>query len=266
MALIKCPECGKEISSKAKMCIHCGYPMDEYKESQQETLQEEYDIYNPPLIEQKFQVIMTSYGINKNRVAEEMEDMKITSFDNAIKLFEKLPQCIHETYSYDESRKIKSSLSDIGADIKIKKIACQDTVKTIAFDTDLYCIQIPENENLPIDISEIRLNNRISSNIHYIDLLVTGLPLESAKLLYNILIQRNINCKLLKDSISENENVKMINYIKCHFTDDKIKCPKCGSTQITTGNKGYSLLTGFLGSNKTINRCARCGYSWEPRK
>ena len=26
MALIKCPECGNEISSSAKMCPHCGYP------------------------------------------------------------------------------------------------------------------------------------------------------------------------------------------------------------------------------------------------
>ena len=28
MALINCPECGKEISDKAPACIHCGYPMD----------------------------------------------------------------------------------------------------------------------------------------------------------------------------------------------------------------------------------------------
>lgn len=27
MALIQCPECGKEISDKANVCIHCGYPM-----------------------------------------------------------------------------------------------------------------------------------------------------------------------------------------------------------------------------------------------
>lgn len=25
MALVKCPECGKEISNTAKKCIHCGY-------------------------------------------------------------------------------------------------------------------------------------------------------------------------------------------------------------------------------------------------
>ena len=31
MALINCPECGKEISDKAKDCIHCGYPLDSVK-------------------------------------------------------------------------------------------------------------------------------------------------------------------------------------------------------------------------------------------
>ena len=31
MALIKCPECGKEISDKAKNCIHCGYPIQDLK-------------------------------------------------------------------------------------------------------------------------------------------------------------------------------------------------------------------------------------------
>lgn len=27
MALIKCPECGKDVSNKAPACIHCGYPL-----------------------------------------------------------------------------------------------------------------------------------------------------------------------------------------------------------------------------------------------
>lgn len=29
MALIICPECGKEISEKSKSCIYCGYPLQE---------------------------------------------------------------------------------------------------------------------------------------------------------------------------------------------------------------------------------------------
>ena len=27
--IIKCPECGKEISDKAKFCIHCGFTLNE---------------------------------------------------------------------------------------------------------------------------------------------------------------------------------------------------------------------------------------------
>lgn len=34
MALIKCPECNREISDKAKACIHCGFPIAEYLQEQ----------------------------------------------------------------------------------------------------------------------------------------------------------------------------------------------------------------------------------------
>ena len=29
MALIKCPDCGKEVSNMAAVCIHCGCPLKE---------------------------------------------------------------------------------------------------------------------------------------------------------------------------------------------------------------------------------------------
>ena len=34
MALIKCPECGKEISNQSDKCINCGYPLNLVKHSQ----------------------------------------------------------------------------------------------------------------------------------------------------------------------------------------------------------------------------------------
>lgn len=42
------------------------------------------------------------------------------------------------------------------------------------------------------------------------------------------------------------------------------RCPKCGSTSITAGQRGFSLLTGFIGSGNTVNRCSNCGYKWKP--
>lgn len=41
-------------------------------------------------------------------------------------------------------------------------------------------------------------------------------------------------------------------------------CPKCGSTSIATVNRGYSIITGFLGSGKAVNVCQMCGHKWKP--
>lgn len=46
--------------------------------------------------------------------------------------------------------------------------------------------------------------------------------------------------------------------------DEPLKCPRCGSTIVTTTSRGYSLIWGFAGSNKTVNRCGKCGYTWKP--
>lgn len=50
-----------------------------------------------------------------------------------------------------------------------------------------------------------------------------------------------------------------------NYNSSTIICPCCGSSAVTTGQKGFSLFTGFLGSNKTVNRCGNCGHTWSPR-
>ena len=49
------------------------------------------------------------------------------------------------------------------------------------------------------------------------------------------------------------------------INSDVVKCPICHSTQISTSKRGFSLMTGFIGANKTVNHCARCGHTWQPR-
>ena len=38
MALIKCPECGKEVSNVANACIHCGFPLTTNKSDKESSL------------------------------------------------------------------------------------------------------------------------------------------------------------------------------------------------------------------------------------
>lgn len=44
-----------------------------------------------------------------------------------------------------------------------------------------------------------------------------------------------------------------------------LKCPRCGSTNISTGARGVSFFWGFLGADKTVNRCGKCGFTFKPR-
>ena len=46
--------------------------------------------------------------------------------------------------------------------------------------------------------------------------------------------------------------------------EDLVRCPRCGSTQITTGARGVNNFWGLLGASKTVNRCAKCGNTWKP--
>ena len=43
-----------------------------------------------------------------------------------------------------------------------------------------------------------------------------------------------------------------------------VRCPKCGSTSVTTEERGYSIMWGVLGSTKKKNLCQKCGYTWWP--
>lgn len=79
------------------------------------------------------------------------------------------------------------------------------------------------------------------------------------------------NAQLIKLSTENKQANKQINEIikqTQKFQEQQtniIKCPKCGSTAVATGERGYSLLTGFIGSGQTMNRCGNCGHKWKPK-
>ena len=49
------------------------------------------------------------------------------------------------------------------------------------------------------------------------------------------------------------------------YKEPEITCPRCGSTQITTGPRGVNGFWGFIGASKTVNRCGSCGKTWSPK-
>ncbi|MBC7340886.1 MAG: hypothetical protein H5U02_00270 [Clostridia bacterium] len=76
----------------------------------------------------------------------------------------------------------------------------------------------------------------------------------------------------------ENSRTKTAYY---QSEDKPLKCPRCGSSQLHAGDKGFSLgkavaggvligpiglLGGLIGSKKTMITCLKCGYRWQAGK
>lgn len=152
MALINCPECGKQISNRADNCVHCGFP------------------------------------INIRNI------------------------CVIDNIEFD--------LSDIKSKVLSSNIENEEVKNRIAMELGLQVKKISKYGALKI-----------------ID--------------------------IIKDT-GEVPKTFDANYMK-REAHPQIRCPKCSSTQITTGSRGFSVVSGFLGANKTVNRCAKCGHSWKPR-
>lgn len=65
--------------------------------------------------------------------------------------------------------------------------------------------------------------------------------------------------------IEEYDELKNENEIVKKYKNSILACPHCGSPNISIGERGFSLISGFFGSNKTTNRCGNCGHSWQPK-
>jgi tellurium resistance protein TerD len=79
----------------------------------------------------------------------------------------------------------------------------------------------------------------------------------------------------------EEVNIPYRSTPKAAPSDNSVKCPRCGSTQISSGNKGFGLgkaaagglllgpvglLGGLVGSKKIMVTCLKCGHKWEAGK
>lgn len=70
------------------------------------------------------------------------------------------------------------------------------------------------------------------------------------------IIEYEIKISMFRNLVEQQEKAKQ-------EERNKPKCPTCGSTSLATVNRGYSFLTGFLGSGKPMNVCQSCGHKWK---
>lgn len=55
---------------------------------------------------------------------------------------------------------------------------------------------------------------------------------------------------------------KTLNILYKRESQNVVKCPKCGSQSVELLKRGFTLTTGFIGSNKNQRVCKNCLYKW----
>lgn len=89
MALIKCPECGKEISDKAPACIHCGFPLSLLNESSE--IKEKVEVKTNITSEKGYSLELLDYGNKKVQVAVALKNVLKMKDAEALELVANAP-------------------------------------------------------------------------------------------------------------------------------------------------------------------------------
>ena len=187
MALIKCPECGRQISDKAPACIYCGFPLSTIN-----TLQHE-------------KVVLTK---------EERIQHNITI-------------CNGEEFDLTELVEYLRKNTVLGEDIPIKIWREANNILKKCVDCD------PSASNI---INYIKIHQCV--------------PESSSGLKKKIIESKTPKPKLkIVSSFNQNKNV--------------VRCPRCGSTSVTTEEQGYGFF-GWIGASQKKNLCQKCGHKWWP--
>lgn len=174
MSLIMCPECGKKISSLAKCCPDCGFPVNEIENK-----------------EKRYNVVMVSGIQQEAKFAYHILDKIYPDHKQNVSIrIRSIPFVVAENLTLQNAQMLREK-----------------------------CLQFCQSTAIQ----------------------------EYSK--FNAIYGLDVN-----DKVEELLGLR----------EKPLTCPKCGSTAITTGSRGYSLITGFIGSGKTVNRCGKCGYSWKP--
>ena len=239
MSLVKCPECGRDnVSDSSESCPSCGYNVKRHFDSMKENARK--------------QKIQEELKKESDRM-DELINMKIEDNAKNINLPSKRPSinifiilsCFFFLLCFLFCL-VQFKIIGDGSDCIIPLVFCIfGAVVTLYYGL----------EKLNKDK---KMFDELNSNPNEYKRMIAkknGISTSDMNEINHIIAKERNNLPELKKSIDET----------LHKNNNVLKCPKCGSTAVTTGQRGFSMWTGFLGSNKTVNRCGNCGCTFYPK-
>ncbi len=150
---------------------------------------------------------------------------------------------------------------------------CGFPIQPISMDNLKYDIELVTIGNNDDKIRTIRFLREtkglsLAEAVNFVDtvpqIIFTNLTKETAEKTIETLRSFNNSVRLKQTSSTLTKSND--SDLKTYFEEKTrpLTCPICNSTNIVVGQKGFSFWTGFIGSNKTVNRCGNCGHTWKP--
>lgn len=217
MAMIKCPECGKEISDKSEKCIGCGFPIKEFLQEQEaKRVTEELEILEKLEIEKKKDLLLDKRNISikhKEKLIEINEGKLKLRFAGSGTIEDYIWNFKLEYFAISMGMSIGFSINNISKEYTsgIKDITC-----------------VGETKEKLLLFKEIMENNGLYSGRSRFDILYK--PSEVDKRLENKRIDdlRKSMREKKQQSMPKNENFNGI-YRSSFGKLEEVYCPRCGS-------------------------------------
>lgn len=271
MALIKCPECGKEISDKAPACIHCGYPLalelNKAKETPIDTHPENNmtnsDGNTSENANKKYRLILKSVGANPSAIRSALE----TVGKDYSAVIVNLPHVLKEDVSAEESAKLIELFATAGCNVIAEDNSETEEVLDPEKKYTLTILEHASNRatvaNMLIGLRDFDFDTAFSFAGKDNYTILRKADLSEVEPMALKLLDAGAKLQLKDDSGKEHaipskwktdsekdlphkSNYKPTSsntYSSSYYSSDSkvAKCPKCGSTSIQVVKKGFGL-------------------------
>ena len=245
MALIKCPECGKEISDKAPSCIHCGFPLTSISTQSQDNTHQKGKSVKESICPSNimYSMELLDYGNKKVQVATVLKNALRLKDTEALELMANVPCYVFKDKTEHIAATIIQKLDLLPVEYNLYLNGTLKRHKD-KYETDDKPQVIRENKNIrcPKCASLIPETSRSCPSCGFDGIGSHLLQLEREK-------QR----KTIDYGTERIQNVP--------------KCPTCQSTNIkrvSVVSKASSVFMWGLLSQKVKKQwhCNNCGYEW----
>lgn len=112
MALIKCPECGKEISDKAPACIHCGFPLEQQSITEKAVNDVDTKLYKL--------ILSNSPGDAKVKTIKLIRDIYGWGLAEAKNFVDTPPRVITTGLTHIDAKRLQQQFIDLGNSVDIE--------------------------------------------------------------------------------------------------------------------------------------------------